>query len=82
MRPFKDRRTRQLQTLFRMVEVDAPPFKVCHCRPSAPMVEAVTVSPVCVLLTARCTLEQVQAESDARTSFRDGTRIPLARQVA
>jgi len=37
----------------------------------------VTVSPVCALLTARCTpeLEQVQAELGARTSFRDGVRI-------
>ena len=36
-----------------------------------------TVSPVCALLTARCTpeLERVQAELGARTSFRDGARI-------
>ena len=35
------------------------------------------VSPVCALLTARCTpeLERVQAELGARTSFRDGARI-------
>jgi len=40
------------------------------------MTEA-TVSPVCALLTARCTpeLERVQAELGARTSFRDGVRI-------
>jgi len=37
----------------------------------------VTVSPVCALLTARCTpeLERVQAELGARTSFRDAARI-------
>jgi hypothetical protein len=35
------------------------------------------VSPVCALLTARCTpeLERVQAELGTRTSFRDGARI-------
>jgi len=37
----------------------------------------VTVSPVCALLTARCTpeLERVQAELGARTSFRDAAGI-------
>ena len=41
------------------------------------MVEARTFSPVCALLTARCTpeLERVQAELGARTSFRDAARI-------
>ena len=36
----------------------------------------VTLSPVCALLTARCTpeLERVQAELGARTSFRDAAR--------
>ncbi len=74
--PLKDRRTRRLQTLFGMVEVEAPRFKVCRCRQPAPMAE-VTVSPVCALLTARCTpeLERVQAELGARTSFRDAARI-------
>jgi len=73
----KDRRTRRLQTLFGTVEVEAPRFKVCRCRQPAPMAEAATVSPVCALLTARCTpeLERVQAELGARTSFRDGARI-------
>jgi len=77
LRPLKDRRTRRLQTLFGTVEVEAPRFKMCRCRPSAPTVEARTVSPVCALLTARCTpeLERVQAELGARTSFRDGVRI-------
>jgi hypothetical protein len=77
LQPFKDRRTRRLQTLFGTVEVEAPRFKLCRCRPSAPMVEARTVSPVCALLTARCTpeLERVQAELGARTSFRDAARI-------
>ena len=75
MQPLKDRRTRRLQTLFSTVEVDAPRFKLCR-RPSSPMVTR-TVSPVCALLTARCTpeLERVQAELDARTSFRDVARI-------
>jgi len=43
------------------------------CRPCL----ARTVSPVCALLTARCTpeLERVQAELGARTSFRDAARI-------
>jgi hypothetical protein len=76
LQPLKDRRTRRLQTLFGTVEVEAPRFKVCRCRPFAPRA-GVTVSPVCALLTARCTpeLERVQAELGARTSFRDGARI-------
>ncbi len=74
--PLKDRRTRRLQTLFGTVEVEAPRFKLCRCRVIMPITE-VTVSPVCALLTARCTpeLERVQAELGARTSFRDGARI-------
>lgn len=77
LQPLKDRRTRRLQTLFGTVEVEAPRFKMCRCRPSAPMVKARTVSPVCALLTARCTpeLERVQAELGARTSFREAARI-------
>ena len=77
LQPLKDRRTRRLQTLFGTVEVEAPRFKVCRCRPSAPMAEAATVSPVCALLTARCTpeLERVQAELGARTSFREAARL-------
>jgi len=76
LQPLKDRRTRRLQTLFGTVEVEAPRFKLCRCRQPAPMA-GVTVSPVCALLTARCTpeLERVQAELGARTSFRDGARI-------
>jgi len=76
LRPLKDRRTRRLQTLFGTVEVEAPRFKLCRCRQPAPMAE-VTVSPVCALLTARCTpeLERVQAELGARTSFREAARI-------
>jgi len=77
LQPLKDRRTRRLQTLFGTVEVEAPRFKVCHCCPSATQELARTVSPVCALLTARCTpeLERVQAELGARTSFRDAARI-------
>jgi hypothetical protein len=76
LRPLKDRRTRRLQTLFGTIEVEAPRFRVCRCRPVPPPAEA-TVSPVCALLTARCTpeLEQVQAELGARTSFREAARI-------
>ena len=76
LQPPKDRRTRRLQTLFGTVEVEAPRFKVCRCRQPAPMAE-VTVSPVCALLTARCTpeLERVQAELGARTSLREAARI-------
>ncbi len=76
LQPLKDRRTRRLQTLFGTVEVEAPRFKVCRCRVSAPMTEVV-FSPVCALLTARCTpeLERVQAELGARTSFREAARI-------
>src|SRR3712207_2989355 len=72
----KDRRTRRLQTLFGTVEVEAPRFRVCRCHPLAPTA-AVTLSPVCALLTARCTpeLERVQAELGARTSFREAARI-------
>jgi len=68
LQPLKDRRTRRLQTLFGTVEVEAPRFKVCHCRLTMPMAE-VAVSPVYALLTARCTpeLERVQAELGART---------------
>ncbi len=76
LQPLKDRRTRRLQTLFGTVEVEATRFKVCGCRRATPLAE-VTVSPVCALLTARCTpeLERVQAELGARTSFRDAARI-------
>ncbi|HTE19916.1 MAG TPA: ISKra4 family transposase [Armatimonadota bacterium] len=74
--PLKDQRARRLQTLFGTVEVEAPRFRVCRCRPLAPTA-AVTLSPVCALLTARCTpeLERVQAELGARTSFREAARI-------
>ncbi len=77
LQPLKDRRTRRLQTLFGTVEVEAPRFRMCRCRPSATQEWARTVSPVCALLSARCTpeLERVQAELGARTSFRDGVRI-------
>ncbi len=76
MQPFKNRRTRRLQTLFGTVEVEAPRLKVCRCRLTEPAA-AVTVSPVCALLTSRCMpeLERVQAELGVRTSFRDGARI-------
>ena len=37
--PLKDRRSRRLQTLFGTVEVEAPRFRVCRCRLSAPMAE-------------------------------------------
>ena len=76
LQPLKDRRTRRLQTLFGTVEVEAPRFRMCRCRQPVPMTGA-TVSPVCALLTARCTpeLERMQAELGARTSFRDGVRI-------
>jgi len=40
----KDRRTRRLQTLFGTVEVEAPRFKVCRCRVTAPL-PGVTSSP-------------------------------------
>src|SRR3954467_9515852 len=76
LQPLKDRRTRRLQTLFGTVAVEAPRFRVCRCRLSAPRVE-VAFSPVSELLTARCTpeLERVQAELGARTSFREAARI-------
>ena len=75
LQPLKDQSTRRLQTLFGTVEVEAPQFKLCRCRQPAPMAKAVTFSPVCALLTARCTpeLERVQAELGACTS-RSGTR--------
>ena len=74
--PVKDRRTRRVQTLFGTVEVEAPRFRICRCRPLVPMAAAVS-SPVCALLTARCTpeLEWVQAKLGARTSFREAARI-------
>ena len=80
LQPLKDRRTRRLQTLFGTVEVEAPRFKLCGCRqpvPTAGVTVSPVISPVCTLLTARCTpeLERVQAELGARTSFRDGARI-------
>jgi len=77
LQPLKDRRTRRLQTLFGTVEVEAPRFKVCRCRLATPLAGTVLFSPVCALLTARCTpeLERMQAELGARTSFRDAARI-------
>ena len=72
----KDRRTRRLQTLFGTVEVEAPRFRICRCRPLTPMSAAVS-SPVCALLTARGTpeLARVEAELGARTSFREAARM-------
>jgi hypothetical protein len=77
LQPLKDRRTRRLQTLFGTVEVEAPRFKVCRCRLTTALAAAALFSPICALLTARCTpeLERVQAELGARTSFRDAARI-------
>ena len=80
LQPLKDRRTRRLQTLFGTVEVEAPRFKLCGCRqpvPTAGVTVSPVISPVCALLTARCTpeLERVQAELGARTSFREAARI-------
>ena len=77
LQSFKDRRTRRLQTLFGTVKMEAPRIKVCRCCQPAPIAEAATFSPVCALLTARCTpeLERVQAELGARTSFREAARI-------
>ncbi len=77
LQPLKDRRTRRLQTLFGTVELEAPRFKLCRCRLTMPMAGTVLFSPVCALLSARCTpeLERVQAELGARTSFRDAARI-------
>src|SRR3954454_19936870 len=76
-RPLKDRRTRRLQTLFGTLEVESPRFRVCRCRSAAAPVSEAVSSPVCALLTARCTpeLEQVQAELGARASFREAARI-------
>ena len=76
LQPLKDRRTRRIQTLFGTVELEAPRIRVCRCRLTAPMAEAV-FSPVCALLSARCTpeLERVQAELGARTSFREAARV-------
>jgi hypothetical protein len=48
LQPLKDRRTRRLQTLFGTVAVAAPRIRVCRCRLSTTMTEAV-VSPVCAL---------------------------------
>jgi len=76
LQPLKDRRTHRPQTLFGTVEIEAPRFKACRCHLVAPLAEA-TVSPVCALLSARCTPElgQVQAELGARTSFRGAAGI-------
>jgi len=76
LQPLKNRRTRRLQALFGTVEVETPRFKLCRCRQPTPLA-GVTMSPVCALLTARCTpeLERVQAELGARTSFRDAAGI-------
>jgi len=77
LQPLRDRRTRRVQTLFGTVELEASRFKACRCRVTTPMAGTVLFSPVCALLSARCTpeLERVQAELGARTSFRDGARI-------
>ena len=66
---------RRRHTLFGTVEVEAPRFKLCRCRPFAPLVEVRTVSPVCAALTARCTPELAQAELSAHTSYRDAVCI-------
>ena len=76
----KDRRPRRLQTLFGTVEIEAPRFRLCPCRPVLGTPGA-TSSPVRELLRgARCTpeLERVQAELGARASFREAARILTA----
>ena len=82
MQPLKDRRTRRLQTLFGTVEVETPRFKVCRCRQPVPLAQ-VTVSPVCALLTARCTpeLERVQAELGAGSVRNLGRYAALMNRV-
>jgi hypothetical protein len=45
LQPLHDRRTRRLQALFGTVEVEAPRFRMCRCRPSATQEWARTVSP-------------------------------------
>ena len=57
LQPLKDRRTRRLQTLFGTVEVEAPRFKLCRYRQPAPTSGTALFSPICALLTARCTPE-------------------------
>jgi len=73
LQPLKGRRTRRLQTLFGTVEVEAPRFRVCRCRPPAPTA-AVTFSPVRALLTARCTPELERAQAELGRGPRSGRR--------
>jgi hypothetical protein len=52
-RPLKDRRPRQLQSLFGVVEVRAPRFGPCQCSVTL----CTTLSPVTEIMPDRCTLE-------------------------
>ncbi len=52
-RPLKDRRPRQLQSLFGVVEVGAPRFGPCRCS----VTQRRTISPVTEIMPDRCTAE-------------------------
>jgi hypothetical protein len=52
-RPLKDRRSRQLRSLFGVVEVRAPRFGPCQCS----VTQRTTISPVTEIMPDRCTLE-------------------------
>ena len=76
LQPLNHRRTRRLQALSGMVEVEAPRFKLCRCRQPAPTVGA-TVSPVCTLLTARCMPELEQGQGQAELGVRTSYPVPV-----
>src|SRR5208283_4006434 len=76
LRKVHDRRTRTLQTLFGIVEVDAPRLKPCGCQGTDGQAEVIS-SPTAQLLSGRSTpeLQRVQAELGARHSFREAARL-------
>jgi hypothetical protein len=67
-RPLKDRRPRQLQSLFGVVEVRAPRFGPCQCSVTQRMI----ISPVTEIMPDRCTpeYERVLAKLGALLPYR------------
>ena len=76
LRRRRDNQTREIQTLFGTITVDAPRISVCLCRNDWGFVD-VSLSPLAELLPDRCTpeLRRLQAELSARRSYREASRL-------
>src|SRR4051794_28823863 len=73
-RPLKDRRPRQLRSLFGAVTICAPRFTACRCS----VTHRQTLSPVGEIMPDRCTpeYERTLAEMGARLPYRRARALP------